>query len=63
MTSNTTTVTDEQIQARLDFADAALNLAGGEVTDPFARDVMRRVAAEEITGDEAAELLHEHFRG
>ncbi|QJU56126.1 antitoxin VbhA family protein [Herbiconiux sp. SALV-R1] len=45
------------------FADAALGAAGHEVTDPVLRAISRRVAAGEVTGDEAAALVKAQLLG
>lgn len=50
-------------QHSLDFADAALNLAGHQVTDPYLRTVLERHARGEITGDEARSLSKSHILG
>ena len=52
-----------EVERRLSFADAALGAAGHEVTDPVVLAIRRRLAAEEITGDEAAALTKEHLLG
>jgi hypothetical protein len=53
--SNTiqTTVTSAEVDRQMGFADAALALAGHEVTDPALRELSRRAARGEITTDEA----------
>lgn len=48
---------------RLAFADAALALAGHEVTDPVLRALMERVARGEMTGDEAVVAMRRHVQG
>ncbi|OJU45367.1 MAG: hypothetical protein BGN98_09310 [Microbacterium sp. 69-7] len=59
--------TDRQAQAvvedRLAFADAALALAGHEVTDPTLRALMERVASNELTADEAVAAMRRHVQG
>jgi hypothetical protein len=45
------------------FADAALAVAGHEVTDPAIRALMRQVAEGEISGDEAVAALRRHVQG
>ncbi|MDO5645926.1 MAG: hypothetical protein Q4G21_09625 [Dermabacter sp.] len=40
----------------LEFAEAALALAGHEVTDPRLNDLIARQARGELTGDQAREL-------
>lgn len=49
-----------EVERRIGFARAGSALAGHEVTDTVARDLVRRVAAEELTGDEAVALLKDH---
>ncbi|MCI4659731.1 hypothetical protein [Cryobacterium zhongshanensis] len=50
--------TSPQEAARLiAVADGAQGAAGHRVTDPAAREIIRRQAAGEITGDEARALL------
>ncbi|WP_315583818.1 hypothetical protein [Actinomyces viscosus] len=48
---------------RIAFADAALALAGHEVTDPAVRTLMDRVARDEITAGEAVAALRRHIQG
>ena len=55
-------LTPEQQEA-IDFADAALALAGHEITDPTARDHMEAIATGEMTADEAVALLRERVLG
>ncbi len=45
------------------FADAALGVAGHQVTDPAVRDLMDRVARNEMTGDQTVEALRRHVQG
>lgn len=45
------------------FADAALALAGHEVTDPALRAIMAKVARHEMTGDEAVAAIRQHVQG
>lgn len=45
------------------FADAALALAGHQVTDLSVRDLMSRVARDEMTGDQAVAALRRHVQG
>lgn len=47
---------------RIAFADAALALAGHEVTDPAVRTLMDRVARDEITAGEAVAALRRHIQ-
>jgi hypothetical protein len=53
--------TEAEINDRIAFVDAANALAGLELTDPVARELVRRVAAGEITGDEAVAEAAEHL--
>jgi len=48
---------------RLAFADAALALAGHEVTDPSLRTIVERAARHELTGDEARAAIRRHVQG
>lgn len=48
-------VAAEEVQRRVDFADAAMRLAGHEASED-ARELSRQVAAEELTGDEAVAI-------
>ena len=50
-------------QEIIDYADAALALAGHEITDPFSRELLERQATGEITGDEARRIFRERFLG
>lgn len=45
------------------FADAALALAGHEVTDPELRSILERQARHELTGDEARAAIRRHVQG
>lgn len=56
-------VAETEIERRMAFADAALGAAGHEVGDPELRAISRRVAAGEITGDEAAALVRTQLLG
>jgi hypothetical protein len=56
-------VDEAEIERRMSFADAALGAAGHEVTDPELRAISRRVAAGEVTGDEAAALVKAQLLG
>lgn len=60
-TPSVTRVTQEEVARRIAFADAALAVAGHQVTDPKLRELTRRVAAEELTGDEAVRLAMAHI--
>ena len=65
--SAATTPTPAPLDARaaesLAFADAALNLAGHQVTDPVLRDLLERAARNEISGDEARDAMRRHIQG
>ncbi len=54
--------TSAEVERRLAFADAALAVAGHEVTDPVLRDVLARAARHEITGDEAIAETRRHVQ-
>ena len=56
-------VSEAEVERRMNFADGALGAPGHEVTDPELRAISRRVAADEITADEAAELVKTHLLG
>lgn len=43
----------DEVERRMQFADAALALAGHEVTDPTLRELSRRVAAGTLSADDA----------
>ncbi len=51
------------VERRMGFADAALGAAGHEVTDPVLRAISRRLAAGEVTGNEAAALVKAQLLG
>ncbi|MGL5929314.1 MAG: hypothetical protein ACRCY8_10280 [Dermatophilaceae bacterium] len=59
----TTQPTQEEIDDRLAFADAALALAGHEITDPVLRDIVEQAARHELTGDEARAAIRRHVQG
>lgn len=48
---------------RLALADAALALAGHEVTDPALRAIVESAARHELTGDEAVAAIRRHVQG
>lgn len=48
-------VSPEEVERRVTFADAAMRLAGHDVSEEW-RELSRRVAAEELTGDEAVAI-------
>jgi len=52
-----TGVSDELIEERMAFADAAMALAGHHVTDEPTRAIVRQVVGGAITGDEAVRLI------
>lgn len=54
--------TEAEVEDYLLFCDAVLGLAGHEVRDEQTREVARRVARGEISGDEAAKLVIDGFR-
>lgn len=56
-------VADTDAKERIAFADAALALAGHQVTDPAVRDLMERVARDEMTGDQAVAALRRLIQG
>lgn len=62
-TTGTSTRTPAQVAGRLAYADAALALAGHEVTDEWSRNVLERAARHEISGDEAVAEIRRHFQG
>lgn len=49
------------VERRIQFADAALALAGHEVTDPTLRELSRRVAAARMSADEAIAAGMKHL--
>lgn len=55
--------TQADVDDRVAFADAALALAGHEVTDPTLRGLMERVASNELTADEAVAAMRRHVQG
>lgn len=52
-----------EVDERLAFADAALAVAGHEVTDPTLRGIVERAARHELTGDEARAAIRRHVQG
>ena len=62
-TDRATTAADAAARDRIAFADAALAVAGHEVTDPAVRSLMSRVARNEMTGDQAVAALRRHIQG
>lgn len=55
--------TPADVEEHLAFADAALALAGHEVTDPALRDILERQARHELTGEQARDEIHRHVQG
>lgn len=53
--------TEAEVEEALLYADVGLGLAGHEVRDERTREVARRVARGEISGDEAAKLIIDRF--
>lgn len=53
--------TDEDVQRRMDLADAALSLAGLQVTDPAVRSIARRMAADELEEDAGIAEIAAHL--
>ena len=51
------------VDEHLAFADAALALAGQEVTDPALRAIVESAARHELTGDEAVAAIRRHVQG
>lgn len=56
-------VPPEEIARRVSFAEAVLGSAGHEVADPVVNNLVRQVAAEEISGDEAVARALRHLDG
>ena len=52
-----------EVDEHLAFADAALALAGHEVTDPALRTILEQQARHELTGDEARAAIRRHVQG
>lgn len=48
---------------RIAFADAALAVAGHEVTDPNLRTLMNRVARGELSGETAVAAMRRRIQG
>lgn len=48
---------------RVAFSDAALALAGHEVTDPDLRAIVERAARDELTGDGSVAAIRRHAQG
>ena len=47
---------------KLTFVDAALAVAGHEITDPVMRDLLERVIRNEITADQAMAVAHHYVQ-
>ncbi|WP_165216493.1 hypothetical protein [Schaalia sp. ZJ1691] len=56
-------VAKSDAKERIAFADAALALAGHEVTDPALRAIIESAARHELTGDEAIAAIRRHIQG
>jgi len=54
---------DARAAESLAFADAALALAGHQVTDPVLLEISERAAREEITSEEAVAAIRRHVIG
>jgi hypothetical protein len=61
--STTTRTAIVDADERIAFADTALAMAGHQVTDPAVRDLMGRVARDEMTGDQAVAALRRRIQG
>lgn len=60
--ATTRTAADEaDVERAMSFADAALGVAGHEVTDPTLRELSRNVARGELGGDEAVKRAVAHI--
>lgn len=55
--------TEADARERIAFADAALALAGHEVTDPYLNDLAARQARGELSGEETRQLGLQHITG
>lgn len=53
-------LTKEEVEARLAAADGVLGAGGHQVTDPVAREIVRRSIRGEITSEEADRLILAH---
>lgn len=56
-------VVESDAKERIAFADAALALAGHQVTDPILNDLAARQARGELSGEEARHLGRRHISG
>jgi y4mF family transcriptional regulator len=59
----TAQVVSPQVRSGLLFADAALALAGHEITDPTLRGVVEGAARHQLTTDEALAAIRLHVQG
>ncbi|GAA1604099.1 antitoxin VbhA family protein [Leucobacter chromiireducens] len=55
-----TPITEAEVEARLAAADGVLGAAGHAITDPVAREIVRRKIRGEITSEEADRLILAH---
>lgn len=55
--------TEAVVKEHMSFADAALALAGHEVTDPKLRAIVESAALHELTADEAVAAIRYHVQG
>jgi hypothetical protein len=53
---------DAGVAEAMAFVDAALAVAGHEITDPWSRELMERVARREVTGDQAVAEIRRRFQ-
>lgn len=53
-------LTEEEVEARLAAADGVLGAGDHRVTDPVAREIVRRKIRGEITSEEADRLILAH---
>lgn len=60
MATNAVQAMSSDARHRLAFADAGVDLAGHEITDPMLRDIVEHVAGHEITADEAVAEARRH---
>ncbi len=58
-----TAAVEGDAEQRIAFADAALALAGHQVSDPAVRGLMECVASGEMTGDQAVVALRRALQG
>ncbi len=62
-TTTSARVAETDARERIAFADAALALAGHQVTDPYLNDLAARQARGELSGEEARQLGRRHIAG